>query len=319
MSKRRYTEEFKDAVKAALKKGLHARTVAKQYDMPLSTVRLWADEIALSSSNTTNTLDKVAQKAPSVVTRRPTDKAERKLVSSLVENFPKIDLQAYNVVGTPSLKDKVEHFIIRDFNISYDPAKNNLKEALERSINRCIWSINHKQSQNHEDDSDIKLHFIGDHFNTDKLTLKNATDMSHNIIFIEVLNSIRQLIATLKESRPRSNVTFQIEGIDFRSSLLDTLLKSTFNMPIINDNNNLVFLSGLLAKKKNDEFILSGLPENPYRRFVHVDLTDIEFGPQYYCFGKFNLSNGIISLSLMNGSDICTLSTYRWDTVNKSE
>lgn len=309
----KYSKSFKQDVFKAIRQGLHVNTISSKFNIPLSTARLWVKECAKKYANgevvETVNLDAALPSTTSIVSRNM-NKVERAFVSKLLENYKPINLAPSGVTNAQSAAETkaTHHIIFKDFNAFYDRENDNLDQALSISLQKAQAVIMSKG------EVDIKIHFIGDHFNTGSLYLKRIDEPEQYRVFMAVFHHMHNLISRVKNELPFRNVDFQVEGADFRGSLLDSFLRQTFMIPFTKPEDNILFLSGLSSKSKEDEHIKRVFrpTSGDIVRTVYTDLRDISLGPIEFSFGDLNMLKGAASIKTLKGKQLCTVNIVHW-------
>lgn len=310
----KYSKTFKQDVFKAIRQGLHVNTIASKFNIPPSTARLWVKECAAAHAKgekvETVNLDSALPSTTAIVSRNM-NKVERAFVSKLLETYKPINLSPESSEGgsvSASENKATHHIIFKDFNAFYDRNNDNLDQALSISIQKAQAIIMSKG------EVDVKLHFIGDHFNTGSLYMKRIDEPEQYRVFMAVFHHMHNLISRVKSELPFRNVDFQVEGADFRGSLLDSFLRQTFMIPFTKPEDNILFLSGLSSKSKEDEHIKRSFrpSSGDIVRTVYTDLRDISLGPIEFSFGDLNMLKGCASIKTLKGKQLCTVNIVHW-------
>ena len=306
----KYSDTFRADVKRDINNGLQIKTLVRKYGIPASTARLWAKEVAAENSKRTHSIPLETVAPSTTIVSRSMTKIERSFVSKLLETYKPIALSPSDKVQNVATKEvtATNHIIIKDYNAFYDKENDNLEEALDKSFRKVLTAVLSNPN------TDVTLHFVGDHFNTGSLYLKRIDEPELYRVFMAVFDSIRNLIVRAKNSMPNKNVYFQVEGADFRGSLLDSFLKQTFMMPYIKPEDTILFLSGLSSKSKEDEHIIKSFKQSQGEiiRTVYTDLKDLKLGPVEFSFGDLNITKGLVALRTLKGNRLCTVNIIHW-------
>lgn len=306
----KYSDTFREEVKRDINDGLQVKTLVRKHGIPVSTARLWAKEVAAANAKRTHSISLDTVAPSTTIVSRSMTKIERSFVSKLLETYKPVILSPLDFNQNVASKEvtATNHIIIKDYNAFYDKDNDNLEVALEKSFRKVLAAVLSNPN------TDVTLHFVGDHFNTGSLYLKRIDEPELYRVFMAVFDSVRNLIVRVKNSMPNKNVYFQIEGADFRGSLLDSFLKQTFMLPYIKPEDTILFLSGLSSKSKEDAHIVKSFKQTQgdIARTVYTDLRDLKLGPVEFSFGDLTIEKGLAAIRTLKGNRLCTVNIIHW-------